>query len=443
MIDPTAIPAGKWGESVAGVDYTRILERVKLSVQRARLMSDEDLEAADHAHEVGTYHAPTQPGVIGLRTGPGVFFPEVPGVPTLAAIIDDIWLADRDLSKTLTSETVTQYYVFLVRTILEGSETLNLSTIKKLFADMWQLKIVAWGVFRALHGATIAVDEPLELGPFTIYNWEAHGDRIELRYPPHYPGLHKRHRPGEGDLWICTEVVARDSDRAVEIADERFEQFEAVIAFMLGWDARWQEIGILNYQPTTRLDVIVLTEEHYGGHRGTERRGTGIPVDVDAPWFRNTDVGHDLLWKYLLEDYGTKGAVDLHSRVLRTVIWAGKASRDRDCGRKLVQFLFALEALFSQQDHTQTLSERLAECVALCLGDTSESRRSYAKRTKDLYEKRSALAHGRTQSIVPQDRRDAHTFVRDCARAFLTRPELSVLKSIKDFNEWIFAEKYR
>jgi hypothetical protein len=365
------------------------------------------------------------------------------GVGRANSLVDRLWRENKELFLMVGRSIVQDHLNRLMGKVRQAGRKPVSADIDDLLSRLLSLPSDTWEVFRVLHGATISTDAPLVLGSFTIYNRSKHWGAILARFPQAdqraalWSGLlHK-------ETLVSIRLVARDSARARERADERFRHFENVLRFMVAskyHGIRGVDVGIFDYNEWTLHDAVALSES--GPATGsTLTEGSAGPVPIDDPFYADPQHGHDRLWALLGEDQRSQ----LENKILMAVEWTGKGSHDLDPAKSFVQFMFALEALFTFHEKvfvTPSIASQLAEFAAFVVGQDLDHRLQMAKMVKDFYEKRSGIIHGGSSDIAEDDVQQAFLLLRAIIRRMTTDTELVAMKSMAQFNEWVQRRKY-
>lgn len=113
------------------------------------------------------------------------------------------------------------------------------------------------------------------------------------------------------------------------------------------------------------------------------------------------DGGHAKLWSMM----GKPNPSDLSERLLLAVDWIGQALSTAPSADSFLKAAIALEVLFSKDIGLVTpgIAHQFAECSALIVGDTRDSRRDVYETMKRLYKVRCNIAHTGRRHIPAED----------------------------------------
>lgn len=359
--------------------------------------------------------------------------------------VEHFWENNHEVYQTIAKKTVERKVVHLVFYSCQNEEPLTESDIEQMFDELLAIPKEEWEVFRPLYGARLSTESPLKLGPFTVYNWELHQPLITTKYPPeevlwnvHSTTVHLK--DALTDLLISIKVSTRDESRAKEFADIRFRQFENVVRYMIANKKGRLDVGIFDYRSGNSFTSISLSTTC----AVTSSQGEGVyqQVDIDDPFFINSSAGHTWIWNTLSQSNLSK----MQQQVIAAIEWTGKGVRDPDPAKAFVQFVFAIEALltFKQQGVliSPSIASQMAEYSAFIIGTDFESRSQVERLVKKLYGRRSAVAHGGSQSVLESEVYEALGLVKYLITKIITEPALLAITSIDQLQEWISRQKY-
>jgi len=402
-----------------------------------------------------------------------------------SAAVDELWQADPDLRATLPRSKVEDAVVDLVRVAHESGRVLQVTDIDQALASLLALPVHDWEIMRPLYGAvimkpryrpwlrfpwrtpathgrlvtpkqrrrlgvrlrrTIHNVRPLQFGPFTIYDPVLHVPLIVAAYPNCTPADVEQKLGRFVDLGaiISVRVSARQPVRARELADAHFQRFESVLRYMLAQADPLHDVSIFGSDPSTILDYLAIAPAYPRPLMGTHVVGRRELVDLSDPFFVRSDWGYDRVWRLVDDEYRgpIQGKDPLATRLLSAITWIGKGVADRDPARRFVQFMFALEALFTSGNKDVPITDRLAEYAAFVLEDTRSARLRVAKEVAGLYGKRSGIAHGRKHVVSNDDVVAGLHLVKKLTGAMLTKPPLASMTEMEQLEKWIKDQRY-
>jgi hypothetical protein len=271
----------------------------------------------------------------------------------IAELVEQFWLADKEVTQTVSRETIEAGVFDLIGQHRQKPNSLDSSSIRSLFIQLKSAQKQYWQVFRPLYGIILSTDKTA-LGPYTIYTWDAYQavvakhanwladclqdnlahDQINGDKPSSNPLLENL-----DNLIISVEVEARDKTRAIELADERFYQFENVVSYMLA-DTKTKYAEILNFFNLNDFhQVLILTKDNrFFINEPKNRDQNVVPYDLELPFFTNgvlafptepvqywVDSGHEWIWQALTRS----DLNERQKRVLTAIEWIGRGIRDK------------------------------------------------------------------------------------------------------------------
>lgn len=357
-------------------------------------------------------------------------------------LIEQIWKSDNEIYQTIWQGCIE----IKISEIIVNSFRENASIekeLKNLINELLEIEKEKWLFFMEVYGVVMETEKPMEFGQFTIYNWEKHKYIIEDKFKNAQPDPHAIHKWARGDekYLISVAVVARDLSRAKSLADEKFRQAENIFAY-LGEDINTHSnIGILHYDKNLGNRAIAVSSNNRTG-LSEDKLGNYFNVYID----RNVRISNNENGNYKIWEIASKSnKSEIEKRLLIAVEWIGKGVNDLDDAKAFVQFIFAIEGLLKQNEQgiiNSSISSQISETAAFLIGDTLEERIKIEKLCKNLYAKRSAIAHGGSQSISKEDLDNALDLSKKLVIKILTSPELNNINSIKEIQEWVKNKKY-
>ena len=387
------------------------------------------------------------------------------------SIVELFWDCDREIRQTLSRQVVEEKIIELIFHCQNTRTQPTINTLDQISRELRQLQKQEYLAVRFIHGASL--DQSLvKLGPFTIYKWDAYQSALASTNLPFLDSCLQNARelqknnissPSKfpllencGNIFISVEVAARDKQRAIELADDRFHQFEDVISYMLGHEARRFSFGVVDSSNINSLEYLLITTG--GIYHDTGSLHNPEPVELDSLFFMNDKLkssgadevqfwvnsGHTWIWETLkLEPLKLS---KWQGRILSAIEWIGKGLRDKNSARSLVQFTFALEALFFYQEKgilaSPSIVSTLADFSAFIGADNFKDREFIIKTVNEIYGERSSVAHGGTQDVQSHTVSLALKLLKNLITRIITNSELSSFQSIEQLQNWIKERKY-
>lgn len=390
----------------------------------------------------------------------------------IEAFAEQLWNVNREIYQTVSAKTIREKVIDLIFQYQKDEHSIITDSFKKALDELLSLPKQQWLVLRPVYGASLGSNKPSQLGPFTLYTWNdyqllvaskdisildsclqhAHECKeLDKSYPSSFPMLENL-----GNIFISVQVSARDSDRALDLADERFSQFENVISYMLGLEAKSFDFGVINSSGLNVLESLLICSEIVS--YSNEFQDNIFPLQLDSPFFIDgkicfnetdhiqywEDFKYSWIWTALKLE--SSQLSDWQKRILSAVEWVGKGLRDKNPARSLVQFTFALEALFSYQEKgilvSPSIASTLAEFTAFIIEDNLSARLDTIRMVNRIYSSRSAIAHGGSQIVETSIMLEAMRLMRSLITQILINPELSQFQSIEQVKDWVNKKKY-
>ncbi|PSR16197.1 hypothetical protein C8255_19080 [filamentous cyanobacterium CCP3] len=104
----------------------------------------------------------------------------------------------------------------------------------------------------------------------------------------------------------------------------------------------------------------------------------------------------------LSELFQKKDPTDLEKNLIVALGWFSQSQNQTNLNSELLYLTICLEVFFSPE-RGERISEFISEGIAFMLGDSFEKRKEIKKKSKDLYDLRSKVVHGRGKPISEKD----------------------------------------
>lgn len=359
--------------------------------------------------------------------------------------VDSIWVEHKDVFETVSRRTVLKACHSLVKELRDENRDVNVDDVNNLLQSLREPEVQAFTVFRTLMGVYSTSETPIQLGPFTVFHPARHRDsnRFPERFSTETIQDHDRNQVGQVEYVISVRKKTRDDTRAKELADESFRTFESVLRYMSAVKKggyRWFSPGIFEQNRARNLTVVARSSS--GKDLATEEvHGPRATVNLDEDRYTDSTNGNDWIWKTLATDAPNK----LQLRIITAVEWIGHGMHELEDEKRFVQFMFALESLFNRNEKTfisQSVGSLITECVAFVIGSNLADRLKLKKIVNDFYSDRSAIVHGGSTKLAPEDVRTMFSIVTALVRMLTTDDRFKTMTTVDAFHDWVQEQKF-
>jgi hypothetical protein len=351
--------------------------------------------------------------------------------------LESIFNSNKEISETWTLKKFETDFVNLIRILKNENRLCNTADIETLFDKFAKVEIQESEILYELYGAEMNLPK-LALGDFTIYDFDLSISELTKRFPYLvHQDIYFSNRKSK--YLVGIKVKARDNDKAVEIANSLCESFENIFSYMIADLKHERTIGIFNFRGW-RTTSIVVCNQNSMGFQG--KNNIVLPVNIADPFFTDPSQGNDKLWTLITKTQKT----EIEKRLLNAIEWIGKAVYDFDLSKSLVQFVFAIEGMLQQNEKTiitPSIVSQLSDWLAFIINDDLEQRKKISKYFKDIYQKRSAIAHGAAKTIDIQDLAMALQISKLMIIAFLTHKPFCDIKTMDELNKCMTDLKFK
>lgn len=357
-------------------------------------------------------------------------------------VINYLWKCDNEIFDTLTQKDMEVKIISLIRETQDSE--LNEAIIKNVYIELKSKLVQEFEVIYQLHNIEYKRENPLKLGPFTIYNLDIHGELISKKYP-HSKGelntkLDKILRDETEKMLISVVIRARNYERADEKGKTKLKQFEDIIGFIIPGKHKLRDIGVFKITNNKIANGIIASQEGFGD---VLDQSYVIRTSLENIFIDDSRLGNDRIWSLFAKSYPN----DMERRIISAIEWIGKALRDEEPTRAFTQYMFALEALLQYQQKGQFVSPSIAyqmsEFVAFIINNNLDDRLNTEKIIRDLYAKRSAIVHGGSTRVYEKDIVNAEFILQSIIRVLLLNDEFKGINTIQELGEWVKKQKYK
>lgn len=284
-------------------------------------------------------------------------------------------------------------------------------------------------------------DEIVKLGSFTLYK---SGSKLLLDIMN--PINDKvRNQLGKFDGFLSnTDVVhvdvkAKDFEKAKEIAQTYLKSFDYVLSFILNISDNSYSFGVYTSKSRSVNNTVIISGKAF--HSNSEV--TSMARDVVLSSSKCKELSSlTRVWGLITKENKT----EIEKRLLMAIEWIGKAIFESDPLKSFVMYMFSIESLLQYNEKNQminpSISYQLSESLAFILSDDYQERITIMKDVKDLYGKRSAIAHGGHSSVDENDIFKINAIAVSAVWAFLNNQEMTGFKSMKEFQDWLLIKKF-
>lgn len=248
-------------------------------------------------------------------------------------------------------------------------------------------------VFREISGVSIGTLAPLDLAGFRIYRRELHHETLASDSHAQY-GLFT----DTGEYFIRVIVSSRDTDFAIELADEQFLRFDLVIAFICGYQNQNHNVNASMPDRPIRLKSYIASTT--GAAQVVKRLTSGTAIRMDSENITKID-GNERIWEIVSSPAPTK----MEARILLAIEWLGQARREMSQANAILKAAISTEILFNLRKEPMgpSISGQIAETMAHVVGTNVEDKLWTEKEMKRLYGIRSNVTHRGAVALKEHD----------------------------------------
>lgn len=353
--------------------------------------------------------------------------------------IEELFSSNKEVFNSYSLKTFENKIIKLVRLLFTEKRKATITDCESIFNDLLSTELSNFEIFNELFGGTLKSAE-IQFGDFTVYNLALTKPDLFKKYP-----LLGKHEDLyfdyiKSNLLIGINVKAREQNKANEIADIYLRSFENIMSYVLADLSHNSTIGLFNFVGHRTRKTIICNEKIIGSHSDT--LSMFIEFDLEDPFLKNPENGNDKIWSLITKSNKT----DIEKRLLNSSEWIGKAVHERDYPKSLFQFVVAIEGMLQHTEKTfvtPSIVSQLSDWLAFIIENDLEKRKSISKYFKDIYQKRSAIAHGGVKSIEKEDLDIALMISKLMIICFLTKSPFNTFTNLEQLSTHITELKFR
>ncbi len=349
-------------------------------------------------------------------------------------LVDEMWQKDSEIAATYSKRRFSESVIKIISVCLVEQKEPKVEDARMLREDILSKPAREMEVYKPVFGIHFPDNDPITIDIYTFYKIPLHEQNILSRHPNFNMVMYER--KGIDEYYVSVIVHSRDDIRAGELFATQYERLVHILNFIV---------------VDPRTDVFISTTPVDFGFAGETRVMSGELGSISGPSFipsylelKASDYltpEFESLWKLNRADKLSKMEV----RIITAVEWIGKALVDKDQSKAFVQLIFAIEALLQYRPQDPIfpgIGHQIAESLAFILEEIPEKRMKVFKLFKELYNKRSAIAHGGTSDITMKELRQALYLGRIAVLRLLNAPEFEKLQTIDSLMNWIQSKRF-
>lgn len=353
--------------------------------------------------------------------------------------IEKLYGANKSIFETYSFIKFQNSIIELIRTLKTEKTQCKAENFNDIINDIIKIEIIEHEIFYPFYGAQMNSDS-LKFGDFTIYNKQKCKELLNEKHSA-ISDKDLYFEIIKSDLLISIKIDARESDKAFEIGDKYCMSFENVFSYILADLSHDKRIGIFNFRGHSTMGTIILSD--FGlGFRGKNDVILSLNLDYNySSHFNNNELGNDKIWFLITK----RDKTEIEKRLLNAIEWVGKAINDRDNPKSLIQFVFAIEGMLQYDEKTfinQSIVSQLADSLAFIISEEKNERKEISKNFKDIYKKRSSIAHGSNTKIDFEDLEKAFEITKNMIISFLIKSPFKEMNSMESLNNHMINLKF-
>lgn len=202
--------------------------------------------------------------------------------------------------------------------------------------------------------------------------------------------------------YLSIEVVANNEKDAVLLSKRKFTDFKKLLDFTCGRNNKVSAVNLFYQIPNYQRYILPINSEMTYSQDIMNIGYIPIVHSIDE-FIAEMKINGQL---YIWDLYSKKNKNSKENRLINAILWIGKAHSEEDNKIKLMEYCFAIESLLQMNVDTfinPSITYSISNYCAIIIAQKYEDRKIVIKHIKDLYTKRSKIAHGKNVEITDTD----------------------------------------
>ncbi len=352
------------------------------------------------------------------------------------AIFGILYKKHKEISDTCSEKNFENAFLKLLIELKYDNQSCTSKDIEDIYEIFLKKEIIGSDILYELFGVKMDSDY-LCFGDFTVYNY--HKLTHLLKKYPYLVNKDIYFTSRKSDYLLGIKVKAKDNDKAIEVSNRLCETFENVFNYMIADLRHMKSVAVFTSGARYRNKVVICSKDSM---ESQVRGQINIPVNINDEYFKNTSNGNDKIWSLITKTDKS----EIENRILSSIEWIGKAVCDLDNSKAFVQFVFAIEGMLQYNSGSiisPSIVSQISDWLAFILYDNPDHRKTIPKYFKDIYQKRSAIAHGGVKTIYTEDLNLVLQISKFMIRSFLTIEPFCNFKTIKELESYLTDLKFK
>jgi hypothetical protein len=355
---------------------------------------------------------------------------------TFTETIKTLYQINKEVVNSYTVDDFQNRVVNLLRRLRDNEIPCSEEQVEAFYKALLESELVTYEIFYPIYGITLKNPE-VQLGIYKIYKMPD-ANNLLMQVHTVLSGQKDIQQFSKSQYWISVNIAAREPSKALELSSSFFEMFEHIINYVRLDPTKTIKLSLFKSMNIGSIDHIICSGEFIGNGSVYDQ---STELNLEDSFLKDVELGNDRVWDLTINTNKT----DLESRILSAVQWIGKGANEKDPAKSLVQFVFAIEGMFQNNENTiftPSILSSISENLAFLIGSTIDQRKEVVASFKEVYKNRSAIAHGSTKTITQDNLIQAHRIACLMVISFLTKLPFNTMISIKEFNAYIQELKF-
>lgn len=181
--------------------------------------------------------------------------------------LESIYALNKEINTTYSLKRFEEKIIDLIRLVRAQKRETTPDDVEQLFGQLLGVESVEFEIFRELFGGKLNIPQ-IDFGDFTIYNVELSKPALLQKYT--VPETHEKlyFDKVNSNLLISIRAIAREKDKAIEIADLYFKSFDNAMSYVLADLSHKFTVGIFNFRGYKLHSALACSKKYWRSKHG-------------------------------------------------------------------------------------------------------------------------------------------------------------------------------
>ncbi len=355
--------------------------------------------------------------------------------------IEKFYIECTKVSDLVSFKTTRKYFEKALLIVVKDKKLFEKEMLLEIVDDILSMETNNYKFFYEINGINLGYKNSVIIGEYEFIKPTTDHEYFNLNDNPNET-VRKiiNSRDYSNITLVSVNVLAKDINKASELADEKINSLEHIFNFIIADINHQYSIGVFNNWGFKPIVKFVQSENRGLGIIGNSHIVHDFNFDdIDLG---SKEFGYNKVW----ELFTRNSLTPIQKRIINAIKWYGKGINDYDLNQSFIHFIFAIESILNHNEQSEIItagiSHKISEAIAFIVSVDKTDRKPYFKEFKRLYTLRSGIAHGSKQNIKRDDVLGVMFFSKRLIANLLVSDIYSKFKTISELYDYIEELKF-